>query len=161
MKLFWIFALTLSTVAVAQKGLQSQTQGHITGTVVNDDGEAIPQATICTSINKTNSGSISCGPEADEHGNFDIAVPLATNGIFAEKQQAGYRHDSKPGSELPVSLSASQPTVHVIVTIGARPAKLNVTVTDKNTVIKDTCLVRWLEECGKKMFERQCVTRLS
>lgn len=153
MKFFRIFALALSTVAVAQKNQQSQTQGHITGTVVNDDGEAIPQATICTSINKTNSGSTSCGPLTDEHGNFDIAVPLATTGIFAEKSQAGYWHDGRVGSEMPISLTENEPTAHVIIKVGARPAKVNVTATNKNTGKPvEACEVRWITVSDGRTF---------
>lgn len=100
---------------------------------MNDEGEAIPRAAICTAIKKKNSAKTSCGPLTDEHGNFDIAVPLAANGIFAEKSQAGYWHDGRVGSEMPISLTANEPSVHVIMRVGARPAKVNMTVTDKNT----------------------------
>lgn len=156
MKLLWIVALTLSNLAVAQRLQKPQEQGHITGTVVNDDGDPIRYATICTVVKRTDGGSsTSCGgAEPDEHGNFDIAVPLATNGIYADSREAGYLHeDSKPGSETPVSLSASQPTTHVVLRVGVRPAKIKFTVTDRDTgKAIESFQVRWIALDDSRSF---------
>src|ERR1700677_597070 len=75
----------LSQLLIAQDDRTVQNEGQIIGTTVNDQGEPIANARLCTSVVKSNSSTTNCGPQSDEHGKFDIHVPLETNRIYGRK----------------------------------------------------------------------------
>jgi hypothetical protein len=114
-------------------------EGRIIGTTVNDQGEPIAKARLCTSIVKSNSSHTNCGPESDEHGQFDIRVPLETNRIYGQKPEGGYWHDANvhdingPEAGVRIKLSRENPTAHVVVKLGKIPAHLTVNISDRNT----------------------------
>ncbi|MGA2646969.1 MAG: hypothetical protein ABSF15_19835 [Candidatus Sulfotelmatobacter sp.] len=114
-------------------------EGRIIGTTVNDQGEPIAKARLCTSIVKSNSSHTNCGPESDEHGQFDLRVPLETNRIYGQKPEGGYWHDANvhdmngPEAGVRIKLSRENPTAHVVVKLGKIPAHLTVNISDRNT----------------------------
>ena len=155
MRFIWIVFFALSTVAAPQSSQQPELQGRIIGRVVNNEGEPIPEARICSSIRAANSETRRCDSQADVDGNFDIAVPIKTSRIFAEKPEAGYWSDGKPDSGLAVRLSQSEPITHALIKIGATPAKLNITAIDTNTgkTVDMLSFVRWIAIDGTRSFQ--------
>jgi len=141
----------LSQLLIAQDDKTVQNEGQIIGTTVNDQGEPIANARLCTSVVKSNSSTTNCGPQSDEHGKFDIHVPLETNRIYGEKTEGGYWHDAKvhdgnmPDSGIQINLSSEEPVAHVTIKLGASPAYLNVNISDKNTgKTLHSAVVRWV-----------------
>ena len=136
MRSFWLAAtlVVLSQLLIAQNDKTRLKEGRVIGTTINDQGEPIAKARLCTSIYKIQSGTTECGPQSDEHGQFDIRVPLETNRIFGEKPEGGYWHANKtPDAGVHIALSRQEPVAHVIVNLGASPAHLIVNISDKAT----------------------------
>jgi hypothetical protein len=109
-------------------------QGHIVGTTVDDTGQVVPNAMICFGRYEPTGAESNCGPHSDEHGRFDIEVPLTMNRVFAEKPEGGYitlNNPSKPG--VGITLSDASPVVHVVLKMGAKPAAITLNVSDGDT----------------------------
>jgi hypothetical protein len=98
---------------------------------VNDQGEPLAKTTLCTSIILSNSSTTNCGPESDEHGQFDIRVPLETNRIYGQKSEVGYWHNTKmhggqqSDSGIQITLCHEKPFAHLVVRLGLSPAHLS------------------------------------
>jgi hypothetical protein len=76
----WIAAILLGLAALPTDAQTSPSvnspQVRIVGTVVNDAGEPISEATLCTRITHPNGSTNSCGSaQTDENGAFQISTP--------------------------------------------------------------------------------------
>jgi hypothetical protein len=132
----WIAAMLLGLAALPTDAQTSSSpQGRIVGTVVNDAGEPIREATLCTRITHPNGSTNSCGSaQTDENGAFQISqIPFGSVGVYAEAVRQGYWRDDETARTQMVALSAKAPTAHVALKIGPRPGELIVSVTDKTT----------------------------
>ena len=129
------FFIVVAALPVAAQTTQtSPAMGHLSGTVVNQSGDPISHARLCFGHFDEQAGHSSCGPEADDAGKFDLQVPIDTNRASAEKPSDGYWGDTnlaKNGQV--VSLTAQKPSAHLTIKVGARPARINFSVVDKNT----------------------------
>jgi hypothetical protein len=140
----------LSQLLIAQDDKTAQPEGRVIGTTINDQGEPIANVLLCTSEVKPQSSSARCDPRSDEHGRFDIPVPLETNRIYGQKPEAGYWHDAtahesnQMESGVHIKLSHENPVAHVVVRLGASPAHLIFNINDKNTgKAVASSVVRW------------------
>ena len=138
--------LVIASTAAAQSSEPAQPQGRIIGSVVNDANEPMGNASLCTSIVRTQSARTVCSGHADAQGRFDISVPLETNRVFAQNPQAGYQQPNKPMEQgVHVKLSQLEPVAHVTIKIGPRPAEVVLAVTDRATGKPvDYFIVRWI-----------------
>ncbi len=135
--------LLLSAITASAQTTQGssvpQLDGKITGIVTNNEGDTIAGARLCTEVTRGNGSSTSCGEaQSDEHGQFELHVPLGQIGVFAEKQQGGYWGLIDPGPSRrkgihTVTLTAEAPTARVTLKIGPRPGELTFDVKDKST----------------------------
>ena len=109
-----------------------QQPGRIIATAMNDDGEPIKHATLCTRTGQ--SSSCSSSNEIREDGVFEISqLPLTKIGVYAESVMQGYWQDERTGKVQTVTLTAAAPTAHVVLKVGPKPGELIVNVSDKAT----------------------------
>lgn len=125
--------LTLSSLLGAQTTPPPPEQGRIVGTVVNDVGEPVGGTIICDGSYCPRGGSSSCGNRVDQRGQFDIPVPFETNRISAGKPAAGYWGGDLEKSGQVVKLGPQQPTINTVLNLGARPARLGLSVDVKGS----------------------------
>jgi hypothetical protein len=134
-----VAVIVLCQLLTSQDDNKVLNEGRVIGTTVNDQGEPIAKAILCTSVVLSNSTRTNCGPKSNEHGQFDIRVPLETNRIYGQKPEGGYWHDpnvheaNQMDSGIQVKLSHENPVAHVVVRLGASPAHLTLNISDKNT----------------------------
>jgi hypothetical protein len=137
MRLPWLAAgfllLFVTPVLYPQTDVPSG-DGRITGTAVNDDGEPVGNASICTTINSPHSNSTSCGSaQTDKDGRFELDhLPIREMGIFAEKPEAGYWTEDWKSTQT-VTLTPQDPLAHVVLKVGPRPGELSIAIRDKVT----------------------------
>ena len=118
-------------------------QGRVIGTIVDDAGRPFPSsedanrpfpnAIVCFAQGHEHPRPRGCSP-SDSHGHFDIRVPLETDRVYAEKPEAGYMEDedlTKAG--VAVNLSQADPTAHIVLKIGPKPAQLTFRVKGQET----------------------------
>jgi len=133
--------LVLSLAMFAQT--PAQYQGRIVGTVVDDAGKPFPigddagkplsNAVVCFAKIGDHPANKGCSP-ADARGQFNIHVPLEINRVYAEKPEAGYLDDEYlEQAGVAVSLSQAEPTAHVVLKMGPKPAQLTFNVSAKDT----------------------------
>ena len=146
-----VAVIVLCQLLTSQDDRTVLNEGRVIGSTVNDQGEPIAKARLCTSVVLSNSSSTNCGPESDEHGQFDIRVPLETNRIYGQKPEGGYWHDANvhdingPEAGIRIKLSRENPVAHVIVKLGKIPAHLSFNISDRNTgKAVELATVRWI-----------------
>lgn len=158
--------LLFTALSQAQTGKDAQRQGRIAGTVTNDEGEPIGQASVCTRITRQNASSGSCGNvQTDQNGQFELdGLPLGQIGVYAEKMQDGYLVDADATSFSPsgvgknsrmqtVVLTADQSLAHVTLTLGPKPGELKLAVSDKLSGKRVQAFnVRWIALPDSRMF---------
>lgn len=122
----WLLAFVASVTCFAT----AQPAGRITGTVLNEDGQLVDNATICVSVASGSSTSINCQIFTD-HGQFQIEnVKFGSYGLFAINEAEGYSIDNQsPGQK--ITLMAANPSPNVRVRLRPRGAVLIGTVRDK------------------------------
>lgn len=111
----------------------AQNIGHITGTVFDEHGQLVEDATICLSVQlKGGSTSSNCSVFTD-HGQFQIPeLEFGTYGVFAIKDAEGYSIENQnPGQK--VTVSAANPSPEVAVRLRPGGAVLSGTVRDKTS----------------------------
>jgi hypothetical protein len=109
--------------------------GRIMGTVVNDEGDPVKGATLCTRVKAANGESTSCGAtQTDENGKFEISqLPLAKIDVYAQAEMQGYWQDASTPRKQTVTLTTKAPIAHVALSAGPKPGELIVNVMDKTT----------------------------
>ena len=119
------FVVCVTSLATAQN------IGRITGTVMDEHGQAVEDATVCLSESEGGSTSSSCRIFTD-HGQFQIPkVGFGTYGVFAIKEADGYSiNNQSPGQK--VTVSAANPSPEVTVRLRPGGAVLSGTVRDKS-----------------------------
>jgi len=85
--------LTLVSIALVTIFVSAQNTGRITGIVLDEDGQRVYDATICTSVaSGTRTRSSSCRDFTDKDGRFVIEnVPLGKYRLFATNEAQGTR----------------------------------------------------------------------
>jgi len=78
-----ILVVTVSLVLTASL-LNAQTTGHISGTVVNEDGAVVNHMEVCSAVTSGSSRTINCTIPVDNEGHFQIEnVKFGSFDIFA------------------------------------------------------------------------------
>jgi hypothetical protein len=160
--------LLFTVLGQAQTGKDAQPQGSIAGTVTNDEGEPIGQASVCTRIPRRNGSSSSCGSvQTDQNGQFQLdGLPLGEIGVYGEKMRDGYLVDAEAsGTSFPPSgvrknsrmqtvvLTTDHSLAHVMLTLGPKPGELKLTVSDKLSGKRVQGFnVRWIALPDSRMF---------
>jgi hypothetical protein len=125
-----VWLLTVS-IAVTASLMTAQTTGHISGTVISEDGTVIDHADACTSVTSGNSTTINCRIPVDEEGHFQIEnVKFGSYGIFAINEGEGYSIENQsPG--LKVTVTPENPSQSVMIRLRPRGGVFTGSVTDK------------------------------
>lgn len=160
--------LLFTVLSQAQTGKDTQRQGRIAGTVTNDEGEPIGQASVCTRITRENGSSSACGNvQTDQNGQFELDdLPLGQIDVYAEKMQDGYLVDAEasstsfPPSDVSknsrmqtVVLTADHSLAHVTLMLGPKPGELKLAVSDKLSGKRVQAFnVRWIALPDSRMF---------
>ena len=132
-----IRVLTLLLFAVsllrAQVGDQSGAYGRIDGTVLDENGQLVHDANVCTSVTKDSQTMVSCNVSTNESGQFQIDhLNMGTYGVFATKEQEGYSF-SYPPSAGNVIITTSDPYAYVTLRLGPKGGILAGSVKDTKT----------------------------
>jgi hypothetical protein len=128
--------LVLSTLLTQARAAEdTHREGRIVGTVINDEGEPIFEASVCIQITRSQETSFSCtGPRTDKNGQFALDhVPMEEVGVYADNTLAGYWANHSKHEAQKVRLTAEEPLARVVLTVGPRPGELKLTVKDKTT----------------------------
>jgi hypothetical protein len=119
---------------VDQVSVQATRPGTIVGTVVDEDGKPVlgPSVTytISTDHGSTTSGSGSNVP----NGEFELTqLPLGKIELNAAAPLSGYWHNDASPYKQTVVLTAANPTAHVVLKVGPKPAVLVLIASDRVT----------------------------
>jgi hypothetical protein len=123
-----LFALT--SLLSAQIKVDASQIGQISGTVVNEEGQPLDGASVCTTVTSHNQGITECRTLTDKSGLFEIDhLPLITLIVSATKEEEGYSLSSQVSQE--IRLTADRPTANVTIRLGPKGGMLLGTVKDK------------------------------
>ena len=143
-KALLVFIACVTSLASAQN------VGRITGTVLDEQGQIIDDATVCLAETSGGRSRTTNCRIFTEHGQFQIPeIRFGTYGLFAINEAQGYSIDNQsPGQK--VVVSAANPSVEVIVRLRPGGAVLSGTVRDKTSgkPVKDIT-VQYLGVDGK------------
>jgi hypothetical protein len=126
--LLLICLILVSCLAMAQR------LGRITGTVLDENGQAFDDADVCLMMRSGSNTAITCNlARTDKSGQFEIKnLENGTYGVFAAKDEEGYSIDNQsPGKE--VVLSTENSAADVTVRLRPRGGVLLGSVTDRVT----------------------------
>ena len=109
----------------------AQNIGRITGTVMDEHGQVVEDATVCLSVQSEGGSTSSVCRIFTDRGQFQIPkVGFGTYGVFAIKEADGYSiNNQSPGQK--VTVSAANPFPEVTVRLRAGGAVLSGTVREK------------------------------
>ena len=123
--LLTVFVVTLASVMIAQNS------GHLSGTVLDENGAVVEHAHLCISVRSGNTETTNCRYPVDNEGHFEVQnVEFGSYIIFAINEDKGYSIENQsPG--LKITLTPENPSQ--TVTVHSRPAGAILTrsVTDK------------------------------
>jgi len=112
---------------------QTTPAGHITGMVINQEGQPIEQASVCVTVFTVGSANSRCHWMTDEQGHFDIRdAPFGTCYVTANKEEAGYSAVNQ-GRGQEVNLTASNASADVTVKLAPKAGMLTGSVKDSLT----------------------------
>jgi hypothetical protein len=122
----------LAFVACVTSLATAQNVGRITGTVMDEHGQVVEDATVCLSIPLEGGSTSSTCQIFTDHGRFQIPkAPFGTYGVFAINEAEGYSiANQSPGQKVTVSTANASPEVTVRLQPGG--AVLSGTVRDKS-----------------------------
>jgi carboxypeptidase family protein len=128
-----ILLLFAASLLRAQASDQSAAYGRLTGTVLDENGQLVAHASVCTSVTKGNETMVTCRVSTDEIGQFQIEhINMGTYGVFAEKDEDGYSSANHP-SEQQVTINTSDPNAYVTLRLGPKGGILSGSVKDTKT----------------------------
>ena len=142
--------LALLSVAIVTTLATAQNAGRIRGSVLNEDGQRVYDATICTSVASGTSTSSICRTFMDKDGRFQIEnVKFGKYGLFAINEAEGYSiQNQSPGQE--VALTAANSSPDVTIRLRPRGGVLTGTVKDRvSGVPVKGVMVSYLDVDGK------------
>jgi Carboxypeptidase regulatory-like domain len=121
----------LAFVACVTSVATAQNIGRITGTVMDEHGQVVEDATVCLSVPVDGISSSSMCQIFTDHGQFQIPkVKFGSYGVFAIQEAEGYSIDNQsPGQK--VTVSAADPSPEVTVRLRPAGPVLSGTVRDK------------------------------
>jgi hypothetical protein len=120
------FVVCVTSLATAQN------LGRITGTVMDEHGQAVEDATVCLSVQSEGGSTSSICRIFTDHGQFQIPkVRFGTYGVFAIKEADGYSINNQSRGQK-VTVSAANPSPEVTVRLRPGGAVLSGTVRDKS-----------------------------
>jgi hypothetical protein len=141
MRTIWL-ALLLSLLAspptFSQTADSSQSEGIISGTVLDERGQPFKGVQVCTYMLDAPSGSKEsrggCPATTDEAGKFQIDhVAMGTFGVEAIKLEDGYVAFAGTSVKTVVTLTPNQSSATVVLKLGPKPGVLILSVKDKST----------------------------
>jgi hypothetical protein len=85
------------------------------GTVLNEDGQLVDHAKVCTSMTLGAHTEINCRVSTDKDGRFQIEhLQTGTYGVFAEREEEGYTIENQgPGQKVDITVQQSSAIVTV------------------------------------------------
>jgi hypothetical protein len=118
-------------VVIVSSNLTAQAVGRITGTLINEDGQVVEQADVCTSATSASTTTTICRYPVNKEGQFQIEnVKFGSYGIFATNEDEGYSIENQsPGMK--VAVTPENPSPNVTVRLRRRGGILTGSVTDK------------------------------
>ena len=140
----------LAFVACITSLATAQNIGRITGTVMDEHGQVIQDATVCLSVPVDGGSTSSVCQIFTDHGQFQIPkVGFGTYGVFAIQEAEGYSvNNQSPGQK--VTVSSANPSPEVTVRLRPGGAVLSGTVRDKrNGKPVKGVFVQYLDVDGK------------
>ena len=127
------FSLVLlsSLLCFAQTKEQTAPAGQISGIVLSEDGVAIDNAAICTSL--VGSSKTECRGSTDESGQFEVSsLRTGSYFVFATKEEDGYSAPNQ-GQGQKVVLTPQEPMANVTIHLAPKSGILIGSVTDSVT----------------------------
>jgi hypothetical protein len=120
-------------VVIVSSHLTGQAVGRISGTVINEDGQVVEQADVCTSVTAESNTTTSCRIPVDKEGQFQIEnVKFGSYGLSAINEAEGYSiENQRPG--LRVAVTPKNPSPKVTIRLRPRGAVLTGSIRDKVT----------------------------
>ncbi|MFZ0319094.1 MAG: carboxypeptidase-like regulatory domain-containing protein [Candidatus Sulfotelmatobacter sp.] len=133
--------LVLSTpLTHSQTSEQMPSEGRITGTVLDELGQPINEARVCSALTSAPKPISECYVKTDSTGQFQIDhLPMGTIEVSASKGEDGYQDFYPPAHIQRVILTPQDPLATVISRLGPKAGILIPSVTDKVTgkVLRD------------------------
>jgi hypothetical protein len=119
---------------VDQASLQATHPGRIVGTVVDEDGKPVLGPSVSYSFLTENAGSGGSTGSNLPNGEFEITMlPLGKVELNAAAPVSGYWHNDASPYKQTVVLTKANPTAHVVLKVGPKPAVLVLIVSDRIT----------------------------
>lgn len=117
----------------AQTSKQSPSEGRIVGVVLNEEGQPVEHAYVCTTIYEQHGSTTGCHGYSGKEGQFELDHwPMGTLSLFAIKPEEGYV-DATKRLTAKVSLTPEAPLAVVIIKLGSKAGILAGSVRDRNT----------------------------
>jgi len=143
---FALGLLLLSTFsAYSQVSQPSQAEGRVVGTVLDEQGQPINGAQVCTQVSLPSKINANCVVRSDKTGQFQVKhLAMGTFGVYAEKREDGYAGSDQLGGIQTVTLTPDAPLAQVILKFALKSGILAPSVKDKVTG-KPVCnfLIQW------------------
>jgi hypothetical protein len=107
--------------------------GRIEGTVVNEEGQLVEHAMVCTSLTTGSSTTINCQTPTDKDGRFQIRdLKFGAYHVFVIKEDGGYSIENQtPGDQ--VQITEDSPFSVLAIRLKPKGAILVGSVRDKTT----------------------------
>lgn len=141
--------LLLALIASATLGYSSDQLGRITGIVLDENGQPMDRALVCSSAAGTSQSE--CRTFTDRTGQFEIQnVPMGATIVFASKDEDGYSPMNQTHTQQTVTLTAQDPVANVTIKLAPRAGTLIGTVRDSVTgkPIGKHVNVTWMQTDG-------------
>ena len=129
----WYVSVVLLFAVVGYCQSTATSNGRVEGTVVNEEGQVVQHATVCTSLTRGSSTTIKCQAASDKDGRFQIGdLEFGTYRMFAIKEDEGYSiTDQAPGQQF--QITEESPVSSLAIRMRPKGAILVGSVQDKST----------------------------
>ena len=119
---------------VEQVPPQPARPGSIVGTIVDEDGKPVLGPSVTYSISTATGASTSAWGSNTPNGEFELTqLPLGKVELNASAPLSGYWHNDASPYKQTVVLTQANPTAHVRLKVGPKPAVLVLMVSDRIT----------------------------